>query len=324
MIGITLSAINLWISGGPLQAAATAMRATLQVLERQNYVELQAVLRPLYQMALNLLGVVSSNHLQQSKSLQSRNTSSTASSMYSPYLLIGDIIDDVAAEIESARSTMNKRALLSIYVSQASLAFYLHKWEACHEILETIREEGLVVNGSSVSLLPAFEVQYFFLNGMTTICMLWQESAKCVSGWISSKDVAQRKDVSLETARKCIDHLESHYRSGGGASNTKSKIGTNYVHQKVLMIKAEIEVLGGQFGNALELFSDSMSFSQKHGLLCDQALACERAGLALRRAASKEEVAMDYLEDAVNLYRGYQSLAKVNHLKGNVIPGWDE
>ena len=90
------------------------------------------------------------------------------------------------------------------------------------------------------------------------------------------------------------------------------------------MIKAEIEVLGGQFGNALELFSDSMSFSQKQGHLCDQALACERAGLALRRAAKKEDVAMDYLEDAVNLYRGYQSLAKVNFIKGNIIPGWDD
>mmetsp|Transcript_48528 Transcript_48528/g.117384 ORF Transcript_48528/g.117384 Transcript_48528/m.117384 type:complete len:1149 (+) Transcript_48528:4138-7584(+) len=321
MIGITLSVINLWISGGPLQATATAMRATLQVLERQKYIELQAVLRPLYQMTLNLLGVVSANHLQHSKSMQSRNTSSTASSIYAPYLLIGDVIDDVSAEIHNAKTTKNERAVLSIYISQASLAFFMHKWEACHEILDSIREEGLV-GGLSVPLLPALEVQYYFLHGMTRICMLWQESAQCTSGWISSKDVAQRKEVSLETARTCIKRLESHCCCG--SASIKSKSSTNYVHQKVQMIKAEMEVLGGQFGNALELFSESMSFSQKQGHLCDQALACERAGLALRRAASKEELAMDYLEDAVNLYRGYQALAKVNHLKGNVIPGWDD
>ena len=301
------------------------MRATLKVLERQRYAQLQAVLRPLFQMVLNLLGVVSSNQLHNSKSMASRNQASTSSSsMYSPHLLVGDIIEDVSAEIESARSTDNYQALLSIYISQATLAFFMHKWDACKEILECIREEKRL---SFPLALPAFDVQYNFLLGMTSICVLWQESAQCVSGWISSKEVAQRKEVSLQTARSCIQRLESHYRRGSlttPGSRSSNRSSSNYIHQKVLMIKAEIEVLGGQFGNALELFGESMTWSQNEGHICDQSLACERAGLALRRAAHKDDIAMDYLEDAVNLYRGYQSLAKVNHLKGNVIPGWDE
>jgi hypothetical protein len=116
-------------------------------------------------------------------------------------------------------------------------------------------------------------------------------------------------------------HLERHY----DASHTETDGGSNnLVYQKVLMIRAEIKVLCGQFGDALDLFQRSMACCQQSGHVGDQALACERAGLALRRAAHQDDTAMDYLEDAVNLYREYQSLAKVNHLKGNVIPGWDD
>jgi hypothetical protein len=33
---------------------------------------------------------------------------------------------------------------------------------------------------------------------------------------------------------------------------------------------------------------------------------------------------LDYLEDSMGFYRDYGASVKVNHVKGNVIPGWDD
>jgi hypothetical protein len=41
------------------------------------------------------------------------------------------------------------------------------------------------------------------------------------------------------------------------------------------------------------------------------------------RTAHRDDDAMDYLEDCMSCYREYGALSKVNHVKGNVIPGWD-
>ena len=69
-----------------------------------------------------------------------------------------------------------------------------------------------------------------------------------------------------------------------------------------------------------------MEHAEQHGQYSERALACERAGLALR-ACGREDYALNYLEDCCAMYRQWGALIKVNHIKGNVIPeaifDWD-
>lgn len=290
MIGTAVSIINLLIAGGPLQATANAMKGVYTMLERKQNLLLLGAIRPLYQMTLNLLGVTmkSDTHRHQA-----------------PHILTGNIIPDVDLEIQTAQQTGNFRAEFCIYLAQATLAFYMHKWEECREALKRCE----VLASSHTLLIAALDVQWCFFNGMSAICLLQNES------WDTrtmANDEAKTKKKYLEISERCLDRLNEHAAAS-----------PDLVLQKILMLQAEVQVLFGEFDEAVGLFQKSMKHSTKFGVISDHALACERTGLALR-AAHKDDMANDYLEDSVQLYRDYQAAAKVNHVKGNVIPGWDD
>jgi tetratricopeptide (TPR) repeat protein len=281
---------NLFVAGGPLNATAEAMKGVYQVLSTRNNQRLLFVLRPLFQMALNLLGVEST------RAAQEKNH-------HDPHILQGNIIASEDQEIEYAKETRNIKAEFAIYLAKATLCFYMHKFELCREVID----KSYSLPRSEISVLVSLEVQWLFLDAMSAICFLWKQSKHA-----DSKDVARLKKKNVAIAERCLKDLEAHAAAS-----------PDLVDQKIYMIKAELQVLSGQIEGALQLFSKAMDHSEGYDITSDRALACERAGLALR-ANHRDDEALDYLEDSLLYYRQYGSLAKVNHVKGNVIPGWDD
>jgi tetratricopeptide (TPR) repeat protein len=304
MLSTIVSICDLIVAGGPLNATAEAMKVVYQVLTSRNNQRLLFVVRPLFQMTLNLLGVeatkANANHLdsdQQQKHHQHHH--------HQPHVLQGSIIADHVHEVQYAKETHNVKAEFANYLARATLCFYLHKFEECREAIENCFQ----LPQCEIRVLASLEVQWLFLDAMSAICLLWKQSR--VINTIS-KDMAKLKKKNMEIVERCLKRLEIFAQSS-----------PDLVEQKILMIRGELMVLSGRIDDALELFQNAMDHSEGYDVTCDRALACERAGLALR-ASHREDDALDYLEDSMGFYRDYGALAKVNHVKGNVIPGWDD
>ncbi|KAG7338824.1 AAA ATPase domain containing protein [Nitzschia inconspicua] len=294
MISRVISVSDLFVTGGPLNATAEAMKGVYQVLSSRNNQRLLFVVRPLFQMALNLMGVEATTNAQ-----------GDPDEHYHPYVLEGTIIKDVKHEIQYAKETHNVKAEFAIYLAQATLCFYLHKFDQCRVAIEHCYE----LPRSEFAVLASLEVQWLFLDAMSAICVLWKQSK---TNSTISKEMAKLKKQNVEIVERCVLELESFSVSS-----------PDLVEQKILMIQGELMVLSGQIDDALSAFQRAMEHSEGYDVLSDRALACERAGLALR-ATHREDEALDFLEDSMAFYREYGALAKVNHVKGNVIPGWDD
>jgi hypothetical protein len=285
MLGTLASSVALFCSGGPLRLTAEAMKGVYHVLSRQDNQRLLFVLRPLYQLSLILLGVESEHHA--SCALQ------------------GSIIGNEEQEIAYVKETKNIKAEFCIYLSQAILAFYMRKFEICREAIEHCYQ----LPKTEIILLPSLDVQWCFFDAMSAICLLWKKSRSTDP---SDKEAAKTTKHYIGIAERCLSKLESYTSSS-----------PDFVDQKIFMIQAELKVLDGSIDEALELYQKSMEHSEGYDVTSDRALAYEQAGLALRHC-QREDDALDYLEDCMVYYREYGALAKVNHVKGNVIPGWDD
>ncbi|KAL3907750.1 MAG: hypothetical protein SGILL_008748, partial [Bacillariaceae sp.] len=266
MFSTLVSVTDLLVAGGPLNATAEAMKGVYQVLTARNNQILLCVLRPLFQMALNLLGVESTRAAQETNH-------------HEVHVLQGNIIASEDQEVAHARETGNVKAEFANYLAQATLSFHMNEFEMCRVAIE--------------KLLASLNVQWFFLDAMSAICLLWRQSRGA-----NSKAASKLKKKNVAIAEKCLKRLEVYASSS-----------PDLVDQKVFMIKAELQVLSGQVVNALQLFGRAMEHCEGYDITSDRALACERAGLALR-ANHREDEALDYLEDSMTFYRQYGALAK--------------
>ena len=82
---------------------------------------------------------------------------------------------------------------------------------------------------------------------------------------------------------------------------------------KILLLEAELAALSGKANKAMEKFLTSIALSARLSLINDQALACERTYLFLRREGKVTE-GMHYLNEARSLYQTWGCLAKVRHI----------
>ena len=82
---------------------------------------------------------------------------------------------------------------------------------------------------------------------------------------------------------------------------------------KILLLEAEFAALRGNVTKAMEKFLTSIALSARQSLIHDQALACERTYLFLKKSG-KETEGMHYLIEARSLYQTWGCFAKVRHL----------
>jgi tetratricopeptide (TPR) repeat protein len=273
------------VAGGSLSSTTEAMKSLYQLLHKKNQDALLRIVRPFFQMSLNLLGV------------------STESD---PTILTGSIMveqDDYAY----ATKMRNVKIEYCILLCQSILAFYLHKFESARLLMEkciALKEPGI--------LLSTLDMQVCFYDTMTAIGMAWvwirKMKADADMDKKEKKHLTEQKAKLISSAERCLGKLRILARYAPANLN-----------QRVHIIQAELNAINGNVEEADKLFQKAMSHAEENGQLSDRALACERAGLAMR-SCGKEDEALNYLEDCCAMYRHWGALIKVNHVKGNVIP----
>jgi tetratricopeptide (TPR) repeat protein len=82
---------------------------------------------------------------------------------------------------------------------------------------------------------------------------------------------------------------------------------------KICLLEAELAVAAGNATRAMEKFHTSIALSQREMVLHEQALACERMSLFLRKEGNIAE-AIYYLNEAKSLYQTWGGVAKVRQL----------
>ena len=224
-----------------------------------------------------------------------------------PTILSGSVINE-DEDLAFAQQTGNEVAEYCIYLCQAALSFYLHNFVRARMLIERCIKLAVLE-----MIIAPFDIQLHFLNAMTAIGIVWKMEKV---GESMDKEHAKTKKKLLATATECLARLQ-----------TLSAHCSDNIDHKAHMVEAELKALEGDIDAAMVLYNKAMEHAEKQGAMNDQALACERAGLALRMCG-KEDDALDYLEDCCALYRQWGALIKVNHVKGNVIPqaiyDWEE
>jgi tetratricopeptide (TPR) repeat protein len=82
---------------------------------------------------------------------------------------------------------------------------------------------------------------------------------------------------------------------------------------KICLLEAELAAAAGNATKAMEKFHTSIALSQRQMVLHEQALACERMFLFLRKVGKVTE-AINYLNEAKSLYQTWGCVAKVRQL----------
>jgi hypothetical protein len=273
------------VAGGSLSSVSTAMQGVYQLLHKKQQDTLMRINRPFLQEVLNLMGATETSD---------------------PLELSGTIMNEVD-EIQHATETSDVKVLFCIYLCQAELAFYLHKFKRAKALIQKCISFGAID-----MIITSLTRKLIFLDAMTSIAISWA----CDRDERAPKEAAKRKKKHMATVSERLATLED-----------LARFAPENLMQKVYLIKAEVLAIDGDITGAMALFKKSMEHAEQNGCIVDKTLACERAGLALRQCG-KQDDSLDYLEDCCGFYREWGALIKVNHVKGNVIPqaihDWDE
>jgi hypothetical protein len=187
--------------------------------------------------------------------------------------------DDYEREVEVkriGRSAHNYyRTPLSMY--RFLLAFYFNEYDLAEKLARESRSNKFFDTGSLMYSLNSF------YQAMTAMALAQH-----------SRD---RRRVSF--ARRSLKRLKKY-----------EQLVPENCQNKVLLIEAELAAYNGNMELALAKFARSIDKAGEEGFLHEQALACERAGSALRRS-SDYAGALPFLCRAQSLYQEWGAHAKV-------------
>ena len=334
MICPVISMINMMAAGVALRPMADAMKSVYELLQRKNQDTLQRILRPFYQLVLNLMGVAPEVDAS---------------------VLTGTIMNenDDLLFLKQQPPNSSSHCLeieCCLLWCQVMLNFHLHKFIKAHELLEQCRK---IFYKYPHVFLASMQINLEFWNAMTAVRLLWglrkrrQEQEQQEEGGTDSKNSKHNKSKNrLSLAeKKRQDTLLAATTESLQVLQTLSKHSSENVESKVLMVQGNLQALEAMEGptdesnksssllamgkasflRAIEMAAsgeqedqDGISTSNS-GYLADKAVFCEHAGLTLRECG-EEDLALDYLEDCCTSYREWGASMKVNHVKGTVIP----
>lgn len=286
MICPVISTLNMFAAGGALPPIAEAMKSVYQLLQRKNQQPLQRMLRPFYQLVLNLMGV---------------------SPEVNPSVLTGTIMreeDDLRYIQEHPNDS--KTIECCLLWCQSVIAFYLHKFGKARDLIEKCHD---LYHKCPLVILGSIQIPLEFLNAMTAVRLMWRIRTKTSLDGGKQSAADKKRQATLEaTAENSLQILNQ--LAGHSPEN---------VQHKVLMVQGELHALEGNVDSAMDCFQRAIDLAEEHGSIADKALFGEQAGLTLRLCANEDD-ALNHLEDCCTSYRAWGALIKVNHLKGTVIP----
>ena len=196
-------------------------------------------------------------------------------------VLTGDFANQ-DAEMKKAKETGNLSVMTAYCRYQCMLAYYMNKYSlamASATRYHSYREK-------SVSAFGCIPVVFF-------------EALAALALARSSRKRRRYKAI----ARRCLKLLRK-YESYSPSNCTN----------KVKLVEAEMAVIDKKLDDAVRKYCESIEAAKNESMLSEQALACERAGLALRDAGREHE-AQKFLTTALTLYESWGAKVKVEQMR---------
>ncbi len=194
-----------------------------------------------------------------------------------PLVLTGDGINEVEALRLWEETSMI--SYFGVLVAKHFMAVYMNDLTLAGHLAATMRLKRV-----EKKLLPFVMHNHMFLQGVASATL---SRTSC-----EHKEQANRLLKELrESAQHCPE---------------------NYLH-KVYLIEAEIANSSGCHDDALAKYDRSIELAERQGFLQEHALACEKAGCAMRDQGDTG-AAKEYFQQARSLYRQWGAQVKVDQL----------
>ena len=195
-----------------------------------------------------------------------------------PLFVSGEACDEQEI-IRLFRESGNVTALRSLRLIRCFVAVYLHEYDAVREM--SLEMQDVYSEGVNALFVP----QMIFLDAMADVA-------------------TERKSIwqSRQAGRASLKKLRAYAR-----------LCPENVLNKVYLIEAERCALYGQRDKAISKFQKSIDHAREQGVIQEQALACERAGIQLLKWRKNGD-ALEYLDEARNLYRRWGSAFNADRL----------
>ena len=200
-----------------------------------------------------------------------------------PVILEGAYIH-LESFLSDVQENLNGHALSSVYKCRLHLAYHFDDLATAYEVSKSLQGQALAVEGPSI-FLPGI----FFMKGLTSLAL--------------ARSTGKRKHV--REGCSALQQLERWAKDGA----------VNCVHFW-LILKAESAAVkkGSKGADVRAAFDLAISTCGRSGFVQDKALACERAGV-YHVVHGDEYHARYYFEQAVELYREWGAVGKVDFLK---------
>ena len=196
---------------------------------------------------------------------------------------VGDGTLDEGELIEKIQRTTDKAEKFLFWLVKSFVATYLGEYGRSNEYLCTLMKLDLS-GGNAVMYL-----QLHFLRAMIDLCLARGNGNK------------KTKKYKVPLAK-----LSSY-----------AKLGDDNVANKICLIEAEVATIQDDRNAAMEKFAKSIRYANQHGIIFEEAYAKERYALALFEWGNVTQ-ALDFFEQAKNLYEVWGSPVKVERLKSVV------
>ena len=183
--------------------------------------------------------------------------------------------------LQNASEAKNSTLFIGAYVRILMLAYYMNNFDLAADAAKKSRPVGKKIISSSTATLQVF------FDGLTAL-----ELAR-----------TSHQRLHLKRARLCIQKMKDWVKHSAH----------NLTH-KLYLLEAEMAFLKNDHDTALMKYKDSIDVASNQGFVPDHALACERAGVALRHFGHEAE-ALSYLTKALHLYGEWGAVVKVDQLE---------
>ena len=207
-----------------------------------------------------------------------------------PWILTGYACDEETLMAE-AKASNNIMCLSQFNFRKLWMAYVFNNYEYAF----TMAEKSRVTIKSSPSSFFVFS--HYFFEGMTCLALARSPNTKL-----------RKKKKYERLAKRCLKTMKKY---------------TAYCKRnclnKFLMLKAELLVTKGDLSGGLKLFEQSASCSKEEGFMHEQAIAFERAGLAVLHGKGladhvPKDTASKYFTKAMSLYQLWGAISKVDQM----------
>ncbi len=199
------------------------MKSVYQMLQRKNHDSLQRLIRPFYQLVLNLMGI---------------------SPEVDTSVLTGTIMNE-DDEWRYVKEHSNPILECCLLWCQAVLAFSLHKFVKARDLLERCRIVYLKVPHL---MLGSFQISIEFWNAMTAVRLLWKY---------------QQLDILSATDKRRQTELEASAKASLTTLEALAKHSPDNVNPKVLLIQGELQALQGHHDECVDLFQRAIESAEE-------------------------------------------------------------